>query len=167
MAISSGGGVRKRLPKPTTRWVISGLALALILGAITLDSWLKMRMEVITIRVGDVPLTVELANDPVARARGLKYRKALAHNAGMLFVFPKAERQKFWMKNTPIDLDIGFFDGDARLLEIREMAALDEQTHYVSSGPAKYALEVNRGWYSSNRIPANALLWLPASLHAR
>jgi uncharacterized membrane protein (UPF0127 family) len=58
-------------------------------------------MEVVTIHVEVVPLTVEVANDPVSRARGLKKRKMLTPSSGMLFVFPQPQILRFWMKDTP------------------------------------------------------------------
>ena len=138
--------------------------IVLAAGAMALDRQQPTPVEMIAIQVGGVALMVEVANDPASRARGLQGREALAANAGMLFVYPQAKRLRFWMKNTPIDLDIGFFDDGGRLLEVVPMTAFHERPHYVSSAPAKYALEVNRGWFAANRIARDARLELPSPI---
>jgi len=81
----------------------------------------------------------------------------------MLFVFPGSHRLTFWMKNTPLDLDIGFFDAEGRLLEVRTMRAFDERT-VASSTPATYALEMNAGWFAARGIAKGALLRAPDSV---
>ena len=54
----------------------------------------------------DLKIKAELALDDATRAKGLMFRKTLAENAGMLFVFPVLDFQNFWMKNTLIPLDM-------------------------------------------------------------
>ncbi len=150
-----------------TRWAQSPLFIALLLLVLTFVHWLQKRMDVITVHVAGLPLVVEVANNPSSRERGLSHRTKLAANEGMLFVFPDAIRAGFWMKDTHIDLDIGFFDDQARLIETCQMEAMDQVSRCVPSQPAKYALEVNRGWFSTNQITANAPLQLPRSIEAR
>ncbi|MGB5200978.1 MAG: DUF192 domain-containing protein [Sedimenticolaceae bacterium] len=147
-----------------SHWAL--FAMFLVSGALALDRWQPMPVEKMAIQVSGVPLMVEVANSPALRARGLQDRDALAANAGMLFVYPEAKRLRFWMKNTPIDLDIGFFDDEGRLLEVAPMTAFHERPHYVSSAPARYALEVNRGWFAANRIPKDSRLELPSPIAA-
>ena len=145
-------------------WALFVLVLAS--GAIALDRWQPTPVETIAIQVGGVPLMVEIANDPALRARGLQDRAALAADAGMLFVYPRAKRLRFWMKNTPLDLDIGFFNDEGRLLEVLPMTAFHERPYYVSSAAARYALEVNRGWFAANRIAKGSRLELPSAMAA-
>jgi hypothetical protein len=45
----------------------------------------------------------------------------LKENEAMLFVFPAAQRQSFWMKNTPLPLSIAFIDAKGVILNIRDM----------------------------------------------
>jgi hypothetical protein len=56
------------------------------------------------------------------------------------------------MKNTPIDLDVAFIDRRGRIVEIRRMEALDEETIHQSRHPVLYALEVNAGWFRAHGI---------------
>ena len=62
-----------------------------------------------------VPVAVELATTPEGRQLGLMYRDSLAPGKGMLFVFPKAGLQGFWMRNTKIPLDIVYIADDGRM----------------------------------------------------
>jgi uncharacterized membrane protein (UPF0127 family) len=102
-------------------------------------------------------IQVEIADTPEKRSRGLMYRRSLAPDAGMLFVFPRTQRLTFWMKDTPLALDIGFFDAQGRLLEVRALRPFD--TRYVtSSAPARFALETNAGWFEARGIQPGARL---------
>jgi len=93
----------------------------------------------------------EVARTPDERAQGLMYREELAENAGMLFVFQDLEERAFWMQNTFIPLDIAYMDPSFRIIDIKPMEPEDE-AFVESSGPAQYALEVNRGWFEEHGI---------------
>jgi uncharacterized membrane protein (UPF0127 family) len=81
------------------------------------------------------------------------FRYDLKDNEGMLFVFPAAQKQSFWMKNTPLPLSIAFIDGKGTILNIRDMMPFTTDGH-PSEGEALYALEVNRGWFAQRGIKA-------------
>ena len=108
--------------------------------------------------LNNMPVSVELAQTNQSRSRGLMFRSRLASDSGMLFIYDAPEKLRFWMKNTPLDLDIGFFSADGRLLHIERMSAFDEKTVHVAKSPAKYALEMNRGWFTENNIEPGAQL---------
>lgn len=108
------------------------------------------------IKLAGKTLAVELAESRVQHERGLMNRQALSGNEGMLFVFPDEETRYFWMKNTIIDLSIGYFDKNKTLIDMQEMAAtsmMDEHPPaYPSAKPAMYALEMSKGWFTKNKI---------------
>ncbi len=80
----------------------------------------------------------------------------------MLFVFETEGSHPFWMKNTLIPLSIAFITRDSLITDILEMAPLDTATPYVSSTPARYALEMNSGWFQSHGIkPGDTVRGLP------
>ena len=110
--------------------------------------------------IGRKKITVEIADTPEKRAHGLMFVKKLSKDQGMLFVFDSPEIQSFWMKNTLIPLSIGYFDEKKRLIEVLEMQPESlvsrELATYPSSAPAKYALEMNKGWFKENNIKAGA-----------
>ncbi len=105
-----------------------------------------------TLQVGSQSSTVEFASTPEQRQVGLMNRPALAQDAGMLFVFPDDQQRSFWMRNTLIPLSIAYIDAQFKILNIEDMQALDDQTFHLSQGPARYALEVNQGWFANNNI---------------
>ena len=98
-------------------------------------------------------ITAEVATTPDERANGLMNRFSLQPDHGMLFVFEKPERLSFWMKNTYIPLSIAFIDGGGRIVNIEDMAPQTETTHW-SRGPARYALEMRKGWFVERGIKA-------------
>jgi uncharacterized protein len=104
-----------------------------------------------TLTIKGVPITVELALTPAARAQGLMRRTDLPADHGMLFVYPGEEILSFWMKDTTIPLSIAFMDSTGRIVDIQDMAPLDETSHR-SAAPAQFALEMNRGWFAGHGI---------------
>ena len=98
-------------------------------------------------------VAVEVAHTQLSRAEGLMYRKSLAADAGMLFVFPRVDLYSMWMKNTYIPLSVAFIDERGVILNIADMHPESLKSH-DSAGLAKYALEMNRGWFSARKISA-------------
>ncbi|RKY19045.1 MAG: DUF192 domain-containing protein [Planctomycetota bacterium] len=79
------------------------------------------------------------------------FRKKLPENAGMLFVYDKEDFRRFWMKNTYIPLSLAYIDSEGVIFQIEEMEPLDE-TPVASMRPARFVLEVNRGWFRKHGI---------------
>ncbi len=109
----------------------------------------------VTIRVAGIDVLVEVADEPVERERGLMFRDSIPENEGMLFVYPQEQTLSFWMKNTPLPLDIAFVDAGGRIVDIQQMEPLTEQT-YLSRRPAMYALEMRLGWFGDNEVDVGA-----------
>ena len=91
-------------------------------------------------------IDIEIADTPETQMKGLMGRRALDHSSGMLFVFERLEPQKFWMKNTPVPLDIIFVGGDGCIVNIIESATPMSSRSYRSNGPVKYVIEVRAGF---------------------
>lgn len=108
----------------------------------------------IELQIGDQTLLVELASTPEQRGRGLMARSQLLENTGMLFVFPSDQNLSFWMRDTPLPLSIAFIDTNQVILNLEDMQPFDDQTFHLSNGPARYALEVNQGWFAQHGINA-------------
>ncbi len=109
-------------------------------------------LPVLSLRIGAAQLQVEVASTPATRACGLSHRDQLHPERGMLFVFPEAAPRKFWMKDTRIPLSIAFLDVDRRVLNLLDMTPLETDPRYPSAGDARYALEVNEGWFKQHGI---------------
>jgi uncharacterized protein len=100
-------------------------------------------------------LKIEIADTPIKREKGLMNRKVLGENEGMLFKFPAHDNLRFWMKDTYIPLEIAFLNDDEEIIQISEMYPLSHKI-ISSKEPCKYALEVNKGWFSKNEIKEGA-----------
>jgi len=98
-----------------------------------------------------VNVRAEVASTPEERERGLMGRTELAEDAGMLFAFNREQPLSFWMKDTLIPLSIAYIDAQGRIVDIQDMQPLDETPH-PSAEPAKYALEVNQGFFEARGI---------------
>ena len=97
-------------------------------------------------------LQVELAMDDDSRRCGLSLRNQLANDHGMLFVFEQDQILSFWMKDTRIPLSIAFLTGQGKILNIHTMQPMNDTLRYYSSDLARYALEVNQGWFADHGI---------------
>ena len=98
-------------------------------------------------------IQAEVASTDASRSRGLMFRKELAPNHGMLFVFEQANVQCFWMRNTLLPLSIAFILDDGTITNIADMAPMTENSH-CSSAPVRYTLEMEQGWFAKRGITA-------------
>ncbi len=87
---------------------------------------------------------VELAVTPRQRAWGLMFRHSLGARQGMLFLFAREAPRAFWMKNTPLALDLLFLDRAGAIVSIAGGQPFDE-TPIPSGAPAAAVLEVVAG----------------------
>ena len=111
------------------------------------------------ISIEKVNLCVELAISQREKSKGLMYRKDLSNSDGMLFIWKNEGKRCMWMKNTYISLDLGFFREDMTLIEVKELSPRSLNS-VCSSEPAKYALELSKGWFSSHKVKDNSKLIL-------
>lgn len=94
---------------------------------------------------GEVSFQVEIAATPEKREVGLMYRRELPPNHGMLFLFPSEKINSFWMKNTPIPLDMIFISRDRRIVGIVHETVPFSLDGRSVSVPSQYVLEINGG----------------------
>jgi len=112
--------------------------------------------------VGPAIARVEVAATPERRRRGLMDRRELPEDQGMLFVFDRPQRLSFYMRNTHIPLDIGYFDEAGVLREIRPLYPRDETPVRSRSDNLLYALEMNQGWFRKKGVKTGDRLDLEA-----
>jgi uncharacterized membrane protein (UPF0127 family) len=96
-------------------------------------------------------LSVEVADDDALRAQGLMYRTSLPAGSGMVFVYDDEAPRSFWMKDTRIPLSIAFVGSSGRIVSISDMQPLNT-TSVPSGAPARYAIEVNKGWFAEHDV---------------
>ncbi|MCU0805197.1 MAG: DUF192 domain-containing protein [Burkholderiales bacterium] len=107
----------------------------------------------IQLNAGIHVIRAEVANTPESRMKGLMFRKTLGTSDGMLFVFDEPQRQCMWMRNTYVPLSVAFIDANGAILNVEDMEPLTESSH-CAAGAAKYALEMNKGWFASRGLKA-------------
>jgi uncharacterized protein len=94
---------------------------------------------------GPQRFSVEMALTPRQQAQGLMYRRTLAADAGMLFVFPDTQQTAFWMKNTLIPLDMLFITSDGKIADLHERAVPMSEANIPAKVPVRAVLELNGG----------------------
>ena len=112
---------------------------------------LAQQLPVVQLKAGMHLIRAEVAADFSTRGRGLMFRKSLAPNAGMLFIFDAPAIHCMWMKNTYIPLSVAFLDEKGEIINIADMQPHSEQSH-CAARPALYALEMDRGWFAAKGI---------------
>lgn len=111
------------------------------------DEVAPLPTETLVVRSGDkeYTFTVEVASTDRQRARGLMFREEMATDHGMLFVFEGEGDRFFWMKNTPLPLDIIYIDAKGWIVSIAADTTPFSEDVIPSREPAKYVLELNSG----------------------
>lgn len=112
---------------------------------------LAQELPVVQLTAGVHLIRAEVAADFSSRGRGLMFRKSLAPNAGMLFIFDGAAIHCMWMKNTYIALSVAFLDTQGAIVSISDMQPHSEESH-CAARPALYALEMEQGWFAKRGI---------------
>ena len=106
--------------------------------------------------------SVEVADDPDERARGLMFREAMPTASGMFFVFPEPKQAHFWMKNTPLTLDIIFADVTGTVTRVQQNAVPFSEA-FIDGGPGvAHVLEINGGLAGPMGIAPGAVMRHPA-----
>ena len=111
----------------------------------------RAELPEIPLAVNGHKLTVEVAAHDEVRMQGLMHRRVLPEGRGMLFVFRDVDRHAMWMMNTHIPLSVAFLDERGVIINIADMQPQTRDTH-AAAKPAKFALEVNQGWFRKRGI---------------
>jgi uncharacterized protein len=114
-------------------------------------------MPVIELTAGFHRIEAEVAAQDRHRQIGLMNRQSMPAQRGMLFVFPQANTHCMWMRNTLIPLSVAFMDEAGKIINIEDMQPHSEDNH-CARRPARYALEMNRGWFAQRGISAGTML---------
>ena len=97
-------------------------------------------------------IDVELARSPEQRARGLMWRRDLAPDHGMLFLFEEEHVQSFWMHNTLLSLDMIHLSQGRQVVGVVAHAEPHTDTPRGVGKPARYVLEVGAGEAAAHAV---------------
>ena len=114
-------------------------------------------LPLVELSAGIHRIEAEVAATPAHRMRGLMERASLPPQRGMLFVFDQEARHCMWMKNTWLALSVAFLDASGRIINIEEMQPQTEDNH-CAARPARYALEMNAGWFARRGLRAGDVI---------
>ena len=130
--------------------VALSLSLLLFVGSAQAQEPLRLRLQ-------EHELHAEYAKTVAQRERGLMGRRELAADSGMLFRFDEVRRHCLWMKDTPLPLSAAFFDEAGLLVDVIDLEPFNTEIR-CSKRPARYALEMNQGWFAEREIGRGARL---------
>lgn len=119
-----------------------------IILVLMLSWFLNRKKETVRVCFNERCFLAEVARTESQRIKGLMFRKSLAKDKAMLFVFENPSIHNFWMKNCRIPLDIIWLDEDFRVAGIspnNQPCALSGDCPRIWGVLAKYALEINAG----------------------
>ena len=94
---------------------------------------------------GTASFSIEVADDASERARGLMFREEMARSSGMLFVYEEPAYARFWMKDTPLPLDLLFLDSAGTVTRIHEDAVPFDLSTIDGGEGVQFVLEINAG----------------------
>jgi len=112
------------------------------------------KVTILTKEGREVTFAVEIADTPSKREMGLQYRRELASDRGMIFLFPAESSQSFWMKNTPLPLDMIFINRGGKIAGIVEQSVPFSLDPRSVGAPSQFVLEINGGLSKRHGIKA-------------
>jgi len=118
---------------------------------ISSQAYAQQRFPVTTLNLGIHLVQAEVALREEERAQGLMYREKMGANEGMVFRFPESRMVCMWMKNTPLPLSVAFIDEADTIINIEDMQPQTQDAHCTKK-PARYALEMNQGWFKQKNL---------------
>jgi uncharacterized protein len=118
------------------------------------------QLRTIKVKAGMFVVTAEVAKEPAERSMGLMFRQTMEPDHGMLFVFDRSDVHCFWMRNTLLPLTIAWLTDDGTIVSIADMKPKSEDNN-CPTAPAKYALEMNQGWFKKKGLKVGSKLKSP------
>ena len=131
------------------------LSAILLIASVAQAQQAQPELPTMPLTAGVHLITAEVAASEATREMGLMFRKRLAPNHGMLFVFDGKESQApcMWMRNTLLPLSVAFIAANGTIVNIEDMDPGSEQIHCAQAS-VPYALEMARGWYRERGLAA-------------
>lgn len=114
-------------------------------------AWAENSMPILELTAGFHRIEAEVAANDQNRQVGLMNRKAMPPQHGMLFVFTQDNTHCMWMRNTLLPLSVAFLDDEGKIINIEDMQPQTEDNH-CARRPARYALEMNLGWFAQRGL---------------
>jgi uncharacterized membrane protein (UPF0127 family) len=131
----------------TTTGLLAAIAGLVLAGGVAAQG----AMPVVELTAGFHRIEAEVAATTENRMVGLMNRRSMPAQRGMVFAFTQENTHCMWMRNTYVPLSVAFIDADGVIINIEDMQPQTETSH-CSKKPARYALEMNQGWFAQRGI---------------
>ncbi len=136
--------------KPCQR-AVAFIILGTIFGALSVVVMYRLfavvpTMKVVEVVIGDKKaiFDAEVAQTSAQRRQGLMNRQDLCGTCGMLFVFPQSGIHAFWMKSTPLPLDIIWIN-NGQIVDIVRNTEPYSEKYIIPEKDAQQVLEILSG----------------------
>ena len=137
--------------------LVAALLASCTLGAFATAAVAESALPAAELGFGMYRIEAEVAHTFETRQTGLMNRTAMPLHRGMVFVFPEARAHCMWMKSTPLPLSVAFVDDHGKVINIEDMQPHTTDNH-CAAGQARFALEMNLGWFAARGIKAGDTL---------
>ena len=138
------------------------VSLFLIYNLCEVSASVKSELLIITSNGSKHNFLVEVARTEEEKKIGLMFRRTLAKNAGMLFLYKREALRLMWMKNTFIPLDILFIDKEGVIKRVVKRTVPHSLATISSRQSVLAVLELRGGVTSSLDIKKGDRIYHPA-----
>lgn len=118
-----------------------------------------------SVEIGNLTISVEVADTPNALRSGLSGRIRLPTKQGMLFAFPVPDIYAFWMPDMNFPIDLLWIDSAGKIVGTEESMMpetdLKHPHYYKPPVPIQYVIEVNAGFIKKHGIKTGQTVALP------
>ncbi|MEM8645445.1 MAG: DUF192 domain-containing protein [Pseudomonadota bacterium] len=125
--------------------VLTGLLTALLLTVWAHAAEMPLGKVTLKTATGEHVFTVERAETPAHKSRGLMHRRHMKADHGMLFTWPNERNVSMWMSNTVLSLDMVFIKKNGQVHRVQENTVPFSETIIEAGAPVLRVLELNAG----------------------
>ena len=111
--------------------------------------------------VGPREVDAEVAASELQIRTGMMFRKSIADQEGMIFIFGAPHQPSFWMKNVPINLAVAYIDGAGVIREIHPLIAQREEPVLSARQDIQFVLEMAEGWFKRHGVEVGTVITTP------
>ena len=136
-------------------WTVAAMCLAAVLVWMSMHkapqhhepliTFTRSQLQIERADGSKIDFDVEVAKTDEQQERGLMFRKNLAPNAGMIFIWPEDQVINMWMKNTEIPLDMLFVAHDGKIVKVLANTVPFDLTNLSSDQPVRAVIEIGGG----------------------
>lgn len=120
------------------------------------------QLPVVNVMIGGQKFKLWLATTTAEQTAGLMHVAHLPSDRGMIFLFHHTAPKTFWMKNTPLPLDVIFLHGST-VVRMYTMKPMNSHQLYPSVQPVTAGIELCAGTCAKLGLKPGDQIHLPVS----